>query len=38
MVDLVIDGGFGNNIPSTIVDCTGPEVVIVRQGLGTLEW
>ncbi len=38
MVDLVIDGGFGNNVPSTIVDCTGPEVVIVRQGLGTLEW
>lgn len=38
MVDLVIDGGFGNNVPSTIVDCTGPEIKIVRQGLGTLEW
>ena len=38
LVDLVIDGGFGNNIPSTIVDCTGPEVTIVRQGLGNLEW
>lgn len=38
MVDLVIDGGFGNNIPSTIVDCTGPEIVIVREGLGVLEW
>lgn len=38
LVDLVIDGGFGHNVPSTIVDCTGPEVVIVRQGLGTLEY
>ena len=38
LVDLVIDGGFGNNIPSTIVDCTGPEIAILRQGLGTLEW
>jgi tRNA threonylcarbamoyl adenosine modification protein (Sua5/YciO/YrdC/YwlC family) len=38
LVDMVIDGGFGNNIPSTIVDCTGSEVVIVRQGLGNLEW
>jgi len=38
LVDLVIDGGFGNNIPSTIVDCTGEEIEIVRQGLGVLEW
>ncbi len=38
LVDLVIDGGFGNNVPSTIVDCTGPDIKIVRQGLGTLEW
>ncbi|MFO7615684.1 MAG: L-threonylcarbamoyladenylate synthase [Bacteroidales bacterium] len=37
LVDLVIDGGFGNNIPSTVVDCTGPEIVIVREGLGVLE-
>jgi tRNA threonylcarbamoyl adenosine modification protein (Sua5/YciO/YrdC/YwlC family) len=35
--DLVIDGGFGNNEASTIVDCTGEEFVIVRQGLGELE-
>lgn len=38
LVDLVIDGGFGNNVPSTIVDCTGPEIQILRQGLGTLEF
>lgn len=35
-VDLVIDGGYGNNIPSTVVDCTGEEVVVLRQGLGEL--
>jgi tRNA threonylcarbamoyl adenosine modification protein (Sua5/YciO/YrdC/YwlC family) len=36
-VDIVIDGGSGGNIPSTVVDCTGDEIVIVRQGLGDLE-
>lgn len=38
LVDLVIDGGYGNNIPSTIVDCTGSEIVIVRQGEKELEF
>jgi len=37
LVDVVIDGGYGNNIASTIVDCTGEEIEIVRQGLGELE-
>jgi len=37
-VDLVIDGGYGKNIPSTIVDCTGHEVEIVRQGEKELEF
>lgn len=36
-VDLVIDGGPGQNIPSTIVDCTGEGIVILRQGLGNVE-
>jgi tRNA threonylcarbamoyl adenosine modification protein (Sua5/YciO/YrdC/YwlC family) len=36
-VDIVIDGGFGGNLPSTIVDCTGNEVNILRQGKGELE-
>jgi tRNA threonylcarbamoyl adenosine modification protein (Sua5/YciO/YrdC/YwlC family) len=36
VVDLVVDGGTGNNIPSTIVDCTGDEPVITREGLGEL--
>lgn len=38
LVDLVIDGGFGNIIPSTVIDCTGHEIEIIRQGLGDLEW
>lgn len=35
--DLVIDGGYGNNEASTIVDCTGDHFEILRQGLGELE-
>jgi tRNA threonylcarbamoyl adenosine modification protein (Sua5/YciO/YrdC/YwlC family) len=34
LVDAVVDGGYGKNVASTIVDCTGPEFEIVRQGLG----
>ena len=37
-VEVVIDGGYGKNEASTIVDCTGDEPVIVRQGLGVLEY
>ncbi|HUX53407.1 MAG TPA: L-threonylcarbamoyladenylate synthase [Williamwhitmania sp.] len=36
LVDCVIDGGYGGNEPSTIVDCTGEEPEIVREGLGEL--
>ncbi|KAA6349515.1 Threonylcarbamoyl-AMP synthase [termite gut metagenome] len=36
MVDLVIDGGIGGIEFSTIVDCTGDEVKIIRQGKGEL--
>jgi tRNA threonylcarbamoyl adenosine modification protein (Sua5/YciO/YrdC/YwlC family) len=36
IVDLVIDGGYGQNMASTIVDCTGDEPEIVRQGIGVL--
>jgi len=35
--DIVIDGGYGKNEASTIVDCTGGEPEILRQGLGILE-
>lgn len=35
-VDLVIDGGIGGMIPSTIIDCTTSEWTVIREGLG--EW
>lgn len=35
-VDLVVDGGYGRNVPSTVVDCTGEEPEILRQGIGEL--
>ncbi len=37
-VDVVIDGGVGGNIPSSVVDCTGEELVIIRQGLGEINF
>jgi tRNA threonylcarbamoyl adenosine modification protein (Sua5/YciO/YrdC/YwlC family) len=37
LVDIVIDGGFGNNIPSTIIDATSDDFEIIRQGLGHIE-
>ncbi len=36
-VDLVIDGGPGNYIPTSIVDCTGEEWEIIRQGAKRLR-
>ncbi len=36
LVDVVIDGGFGKNKPSTIIDCTEEPAVILREGLGEL--
>jgi len=36
-VDIVIDGGFGGNQPSTIIDCTGNEILIIREGKGVLQ-
>jgi tRNA threonylcarbamoyl adenosine modification protein (Sua5/YciO/YrdC/YwlC family) len=36
LVDYVIDGGYGNNEASTIVDCTGDDIEIIRQGIGEL--
>ncbi|WP_163714157.1 L-threonylcarbamoyladenylate synthase [Mangrovibacterium lignilyticum] len=37
LVDLVIDGGYGGNIPSTVVDCTDDYPEITRQGKGQVE-
>jgi tRNA threonylcarbamoyl adenosine modification protein (Sua5/YciO/YrdC/YwlC family) len=35
-VDYIINGGIGGMVPSTIIDCTGDEPVLTREGLG--EW
>jgi tRNA threonylcarbamoyl adenosine modification protein (Sua5/YciO/YrdC/YwlC family) len=35
-VDVVVDGGIGGMTPSTVIDCTGDEPVMLRRGLG--EW
>ena len=37
-VDLVIDGGFGNNEASTVIDCTGETPEILRQGIGVVDF
>lgn len=36
LVDIVIDGGYGDNQPSTILDCTGEEVWVIREGKGKI--
>lgn len=38
MVDIIIDGGFGDNEPSTIIDCTGEEIEIIREGKGIVDF
>lgn len=37
LVDVVIDGGYGDNLASTIIDLSEDEPVIVREGKGSLE-
>lgn len=37
LVDAVIDGGIGGNMPSTVVDCTSSEFEILREGAGELS-
>lgn len=36
LVDLVVDGGYGGNVPSTVVDCTETDPIVIRQGKGIL--
>lgn len=38
LVDAVVDGGYGKNIPSTVVDCTTGDFEIIRQGEGDLSF
>lgn len=37
LVDIVIDGGYGDNIASTVIDLTGDEPVLIREGKGSIE-
>ena len=36
-VDLIIDGGPGGEIPSTIIDCTAEDVKVIRMGKGPVD-
>jgi tRNA threonylcarbamoyl adenosine modification protein (Sua5/YciO/YrdC/YwlC family) len=35
-VDMVVDGGIGGSVPSTVIDCTTGEPELIREGAG--EW
>jgi tRNA threonylcarbamoyl adenosine modification protein (Sua5/YciO/YrdC/YwlC family) len=37
-IDMVVDGGIGGIVPSTVIDCTTDEYVLLRQGLGVWEF
>ncbi|TRZ82850.1 MAG: threonylcarbamoyl-AMP synthase [Sediminibacterium sp.] len=37
-IDMVVDGGIGGMVPSTVIDCTTDEYVLLRQGLGVWEY
>ncbi|GGI25232.1 L-threonylcarbamoyladenylate synthase [Pedobacter mendelii] len=37
LVDLVIDGGYGDNEASTVIDCTNGEFEVIREGKGDIE-
>ncbi len=36
-VDLVLDGGYGGNIASTIIDLSEDDIVVIREGKGSLD-
>ena len=37
MVDIVIDGGYGDNTPSTVLDCTSGDIEVIREGKGDVS-
>jgi tRNA threonylcarbamoyl adenosine modification protein (Sua5/YciO/YrdC/YwlC family) len=37
LVEIVIDGGYGDNVPSTVIDLTTSEPEVIREGKGSLE-
>ncbi len=36
-VDVVVDDGYGGNVPSTVIDLTGDEPILIREGKGSPE-
>ena len=36
-IDALINGGVGGNVPSTIIDCSNDEMVMIREGKGKLN-
>ena len=37
VVDVVVNGGYGGNIPSTVIDLSSEEPVVLREGKGSLD-
>jgi len=37
LVDVVIDGGYGDNQPSTVIDLSSDEIEVIREGKGGLD-
>ena len=37
LVDIVIDGGYGDNYASTVIDLTGYKPEVLREGKGSLD-
>jgi tRNA threonylcarbamoyl adenosine modification protein (Sua5/YciO/YrdC/YwlC family) len=37
MADIVVDGGIGDTVPSTVVNCSGGNLEVIRQGKGEVE-
>ncbi|GIJ96395.1 threonylcarbamoyl-AMP synthase [Capnocytophaga stomatis] len=36
-VDIVVDGGYGDNVASTVIDLSGSEPVVIREGKGSTD-
>lgn len=37
-IDLIVDGGYGDNIPSTVWDCTSDDIMLIREGKGDTDY
>ncbi|MCQ2271081.1 MAG: threonylcarbamoyl-AMP synthase [Bacteroidales bacterium] len=37
LVDIVIDGGYGDNVPSTVVNCVDGDIEVLREGKGSVD-